>query len=82
MIARISHFVKILIYLIGTFFPSKFHFSFRDFARVTPAPFPGSHTCRDFTRPYPRWVSAPVGAKPMSTGHRAPPIVPSLRVYG
>ncbi len=30
------------------------HLSFRDFARVTPAPFPWSRTYRDFTCPYPR----------------------------
>ena len=51
---------------------SYLHLSFRDVARVAPlAPFLVSHTCRDFICAYPRWGSAPVSVKPMSTVHRA-----------
>ncbi len=71
------------------------HFeSFRYFVMFLPLPFfisrfymrdlcaiPRSLTCIDFTHPYPQWVSAPVGAKPMSTGHRTPPAIPYPRMY-
>ena len=65
--------------IINIFFVFKFEhpgsispsFISRCCTRAPLAPFLVSHTCRDFTCPYPRWGSAPVSAKPMSTVHRA-----------
>ena len=52
---------------------------FRDFARVTPAPFPGSLTCRDFTRPY--FINANSATAPGIVDADRQPILERSEVY-